>query len=73
MKVREMVSIETAIKYAVAIGFWLFSVGGTYMATKYTLNDHEKRITKIEGTSFVVKEDFENRIKSIEWRLNRGR
>ena len=72
MKMREMVSIETAVKWAISIGFWLFSVGGTYMATKYTLNDHEKRLDKIERNEYVTKSDFNERLKEIRW-SNRGR
>jgi len=64
-KMSEMISIEIAIKWAIGIGFWLFSVGGTYMATKYTLNDHEKRLSRLEGMEFVTKADFNERMRDI--------
>ena len=70
-----MVTLESAVKWSIGIGFWLFSMGGTYMMIKYRLDSHEEKLKVISDKmdKFASKEDFENRIKSIEWRLNRSR
>jgi hypothetical protein len=60
-----------AVEWAIQAVILSFSAGGAY----FTLKNHETRITGLEvkDEKRVNKEDFENRIKSLEWRLNRGR
>ncbi len=67
------VSIETAVKWAVGVGFWLFSMGGTYMMFKYRVDDHEKRIIKLENIQYVSKDDFNERMRDIRRDRREGR
>lgn len=59
------------IEWAIQLIVLAFSAGGVYV----TIRNHETRITRIEDhvSDYMLKHDFEERIKTIEWRLNRGR
>lgn len=72
-RIDEMISLSDAIKWMVGIGFWLFSMGGAYMMFKYRVDDHEKRIIKLENIQYVSKDDFNERMRDIRRDRREGR